>query len=149
MRIKRFLLLFIISCINFAHIISRVNVTSAVVTGHQSVITLVEIVIILIQCCIGPMHEEQILGNAPKIPLASFWFHFKSGNSLLEGQYFSTFQVLLEPCYQHGSDGVWNVEKYWFSLGGFPRLKWKWGLGCNRGVSQYFSLLHRVYSRNI
>jgi len=25
---------------------------------------------------IVPMHEEKLLGNTPKIPIASFWFYF-------------------------------------------------------------------------
>jgi len=39
-------------------------------------------------------------------PLPRFGFIFKSGNSLLESQCFLAFQVLLEPCCQHGSNGV-------------------------------------------
>jgi len=38
---------------------------------------------------IGPMHEENILGNTPLTPIAPS-----------ENQYFSTFQIPLEPCCQ-------------------------------------------------
>jgi len=38
----------------------------------------------------------------------------------------------------NGSNGIWNVEKYWFSSGEFPLLKMKpkRGLGCNGGIPQ-------------
>jgi len=39
---------------------------------------------------IGPMHEE-------KYHLPRFGFHFESGNPPSENQYFSTFQIPLEP----------------------------------------------------
>jgi len=45
---------------------------------------------------IGLMHEENILGNTPN----NTHLIFKNGNSHHENQYFSTFQIPLEPCWQ-------------------------------------------------
>jgi len=65
----------------------------------------------------------------------------KLGFPPFENQYFATFQIPKEPCWQHG---IWNVEL--LSLGGFPPLKLfsKTRPGYNEGISQDFSLLHEA-----
>jgi len=55
--------------------------------------------------CIGPMHEEKILGSTPN-----------NTNCLVLVSFFKV------SC-QHGSNGIWTVEKYWFSRGEFSIFK--------------------------
>jgi len=60
-----------------------------------------------------PYAWRKIIGKYPPITLiASFWFHFKSGNSPLENQYFSMFQIPLEPL-ENEASGIFGV---------FPRI---------------------------
>jgi len=49
----------------------------------------------------GPMHEEKKWETPQKYHLPRSGFITKS-----ENQYFSTFQIPLEPCCQHGSNGT-------------------------------------------
>jgi len=75
---------------------------------------------------IGPLHEKTILGKYPKnTNCLIFVYITKSGNPPSENQYSSTIQIPLEPCWQHSSIGIWNIEKYWFLKREFPLLKMK------------------------
>jgi len=62
------------------------------------------------------MHLAIFLGKYPITAQASFQFQWKVEIPPLENQYLSTFQISLEPRRQRGSNGIWNVEKYWISL---------------------------------
>jgi len=63
------------------------------------------------------MHEEKILVITPRIPLALFSFSLlKVGIPPMKSMVFNVSNTV---SWQHGSSGIWNVEKYWFSGGEF------------------------------
>jgi len=65
---------------------------------------------------IGLMHLTIFLGEYPfTVPSLVLETKFKSGNSPIENQCFSTLQ--------RGANGISNVEKYWFSRGEISTFK--------------------------
>jgi len=69
----------------------------------------------------GPYAWKKDPGKYPqKHPLPRFGFIFKSGNSLLENQYFSTFQIPLVPCWGIPTFSNENEAKGVFGV--FPRI---------------------------